>query len=241
MSNTKFSVVKESNCTRLKTGCPPLDTLLLGGVETNIITNLYGPSGAGKTNFTIQAIVSCIKEGKKAVLIDTEGGFSTERFVQMHNKESLKDLFIYNAKTFFEQEQAIKELEILIEKENIGLIPIDSLVSLYRVHMHNDKIQEANQKLSAQLAILSSIARKENIPIIVTNQVYSDFETGEIEVVGGDIPKYASKCLIKIEKKDGLKRVATIIKHRSIPEGVSCDFDITQTGLVAHKKKLGLF
>ena len=241
MSNTNFLIVKESNCNRQKLGCAPLDALLLGGVETNIITNIYGPSGAGKTNFTIQAIVSCIKEGKKAVLIDTEGGFSTERFIQMYNKESLNDLFIYNAKTFFEQEQAIKELEILIEKENIGLIAIDSLVSLYRLHMHNDKIQEANQKLSVQLSVLSSIARKQNIPIIVTNQVYSDFETGELEIVGGDIPKYASKCLIKIEKKDGIKRVATIIKHRSIPEGVSCEFDITQTGLVAHKKKLGLF
>ncbi|MCK4968506.1 MAG: DNA repair and recombination protein RadB, partial [Candidatus Aenigmarchaeota archaeon] len=219
MSESKFIIKKTEEQEKFKSGCGPIDSLLLGGLEKTIITNIYGPSGVGKTNITIQLAVSCIKSGKKAVIIDTEGGISVERFVQMYNKEALKDLFVYDARNFLEQQQAIMELKELIKKENIGLIAIDSLVSLYRLHMHNDKAQEANQKLSIQLATLATLSREHNIPVIVTNQVYSDFETGDIELVGGDIPKYASKCLIRIEKKDDGKRKATIIKHRSIPEG----------------------
>ncbi len=241
MLDAKFTLAQEQNTEKFKTGCKPLDDLLLGGIEKTVITNVYGPSGSGKTNLTIQAAVSCIKEGKKAVIIDTEGGVSVERFAQMHKKEALKDLFIYSAHTFLEQQQAIKELEELVKKENIGFIGVDSLVSLYRLHMHNDKVQEANQKLSTQLAVLSTISRKNAIPVIVTNQVYSDFETGDLEVVGGDIPKYASKCLIRLEKNDNAKRTATVMKHRTLPEGISCDFEIASEGLVAAKKKLGIF
>ena len=38
------------------------------------------------------------------------------------------------------------------------------------------EIQKINRNLANQLRILNEIARKQNIPIIITNQVYSQFQ-----------------------------------------------------------------
>ena len=83
--------------------------------------------------------------------------------------------------------------------------------------------------------------RVEPDPVLVTNQVYSDFDSGELELVGRDIPKYSSRCLIHIERASGTKRKATIIKHRSQPEGGSAEFLIKNEGLVDAGKKFGIF
>ena len=53
--------------------------------------------------------------------------------------------------------------------------------------------------LSVQLNLLTEITRKYNIPILLTNQVYSDFdERNAIKIVGGDIITYASKAAISL-------------------------------------------
>ncbi|NOQ55243.1 MAG: DNA repair and recombination protein RadB [Nanohaloarchaea archaeon] len=214
-----------------------------GGLEPGVITNIYGEAGAAKTSFALEAAKSCINKGKKVIFIDTEGGFSVERFCQMNKKEKLEMLFLIEPKTFRDQNTAIGSLEKKIEeeKEKIGLIIIDSLVSLYRLELHNGDVQPTNRMLSAQMATLIRIAKDRNIPVIATNQVYSDFETGNIELVGGDIPKYASKCLVLLEKIEWGKRKMTMIKHRSLPEGKKTTFEIKNEGLVDCKKKLGIF
>jgi DNA repair protein RadB len=98
--------------------------------------------------------------------------------------------------------------------------------------------------MANQLATLSEIARKRNIPILVTNQVYSDFDVpNNVKMVGGDLLKYWSKCIIKLERVDGVRR-ASIWKHRSIKEGTEIYFDINDSGLVEvqkPKKKFSLF
>ena len=80
---------------KVGTGCKPLDNMLNGGIEKKVITNFYGASGTGKTNVCVQAVASCIERGGKVVFVDTEGGFSAERFVQMHgSEEGLDQVFL---------------------------------------------------------------------------------------------------------------------------------------------------
>ena len=153
----------------------------------------------------------------------------------------LSMLILNSPKTFEEQHRAIKELENLVALERIGLIVVDSLVALYRLELREEKIQEVNNKLSRQLAVLSKIARERKIPVLVTNQVYSDFETGDIELVGGNIPKYPCKTLLKLEKTGWGRRKATLMKHRWKPEGKTSDFEIVDDGIKDAEKKFGLF
>ncbi|KAI8617225.1 hypothetical protein BC830DRAFT_1052142, partial [Chytriomyces sp. MP71] len=43
----------------LTAGCPRIDALLNGGIPARMLTELYGPAGAGKTQFALQLCVTC--------------------------------------------------------------------------------------------------------------------------------------------------------------------------------------
>ncbi len=222
---------------RLELGCEPLDDLLNGGIEEGAITNVYGKSGTGKTNFCVQATARCLQKGGKAVFMDTEGGFSAERFLQIIDDKSLLDnLFMIEPTTFEEQQDAFEKLEEVAEQEDLDLVVVDSLVALYRLKLQNDDAPEINQEFSRQLSVLSKIARQKDIPVLVTNQVYSQFDSDEVELVGRDIPTYWSKCLLKLEKISSNYRKAVLKKHRSRPEDIETRFSITSSGLESNQE-----
>jgi DNA repair protein RadB len=53
---------------------------------------------------------------------------------------------------------------------------------------------------------------------------------GNTKIVGGDILRYASKCLIEVKRFAAEKRVAILRKHRSLPEK-EVWFEITDDGI----------
>jgi len=52
-------------------------------------------------------------------------------------------------------------------------------------------------------------------------------------MVGGDLLKYGSKCLIELRKFRKGRRAAVLRKHRSLAEDTSADFTIVETGFDA--------
>ncbi|MEK6891350.1 MAG: DNA repair and recombination protein RadB [Nanoarchaeota archaeon] len=129
----------------------------------------------------------------------------------------------------------------------IGLIIVDSMTMLYRLEIaeeisngansgfsKDEKIKSVNREMAKQLRILAEISRKRNIPVLISNQIYYDFikdkpferfskPTTKIKderiarMVGGDLLKYWSKCLIELKMENG-RRTAILQKHRSLPE-----------------------
>lgn len=217
--------------TKVSTGSAALDWLLEGGYEKEVITTIYGPAGSGKTNLCL--IFAKQHSDKKIIYIDTEGSFSLSRFRQLseHYADALKNIILLKPTTFAEQKKAFEELKGLIHKE-IGAIIVDSIAMLYRLEIgQTKKIYEVNKQLGAQLSTLTEIARKNNIPILVTNQVYADFDQKErVHIVGGDLLKYQSKCLIELQRTETARK-AIIRKHRSIEEGKKINFVITDLGI----------
>jgi len=85
--------------------------------------------------------------------------------------------------------------------------------------------------LGRQIAYLVEIARKKKIPVLITNQVYADFDNKDkVKMVGGDLLKYGSKCLIELMKFANC-RGAVLRKHRSLPEGRELKFKIVEKGI----------
>mgnify|MGYP006285962705 CR=1 FL=1 len=226
--------------TRVSTGSKPIDSFLDGGLETGIITNVFGKSGTGKTNFCVQVAAEIAEKGEKVVYIDTEKGFSPERFKQIADSEALDNIVLNEPVDFEEQEDAIHSLESIVEEHDPGAVIVDSIVSLYRLEAKGDQYQEVNQKLSNQLSELSKIARKQDIPVVVTNQVYSSFDEDDLELVGRDVPRYWSKCLLQLKSSGNGTREVEIEKHRSMPEGKTAQFKIAGSGLESVDEK-GLF
>lgn len=229
---------------RLPINCDPIDEMLEGGIEYNTLTNVYGPPGCGKTNFCIQSSISCIEnQGKKTIYIDTEGGFSKERVDQISDdtEKVMNNIILMEPYDFSEQIEVVKKLENMCKNEDIGLVVLDSLVTLYRLKLNDQSSRDINTKLAKQLTLLSKIARENQIPILITNQIYSDINNGgKIELVSRDIAKYQSKCLVELRKLEKGKRVAILRKHRSLPEGREVKFAITNKGLKAVDKKLDI-
>ncbi len=221
---------------KLDTGAEVIDQLI-GGFETGVISTVYGAAGTGKTNVAMLAAISVAKKGKKVIFIDTEGGFSIERCKQICDDEKvMKNLEILKPTDFEEQKKIIREIRQVVEEKKIELVVVDSLTMLYRLD-RPDNPQEINLELTKQLSILSSLARKKDIAILVTNQVYSEFDKrDEVNMVGGDILKYWSKCILKLEKIGWNLRKIQIIKHRSLPEGKSAFFEITDSGFKEAEK-----
>ena len=211
-----------------------LDELLRGGIEFGVISNFYGPPGSGKTNLCLLYTLSCLNNNSLVAYIDTENGFSIERFFQLGGtRDLLKKVYYEKPKNFKEQLKSIRKFE----KVDVQLIVVDSLVSLYRLEITRENYTEVNKELAMHLSILSNIAREKNIPVIVTNQVYS-VNPNEIELSGKDIVKYWSKCLIELKKIGDNRRVAILRKHRSLPEGKKIEFEITNTGIEKAKFKI---
>ena len=244
------------NQPKISAGSYDLNKFLAGGYETDIITTLYGPGGSGKSNFCIMAATSQARKSNKVIFIDTEGGFSSERFKQVHQgtkeeiEKDLQNILLLKPTSFKEQEQAFEQMLKHVKKENISLIIIDSIAMLYRLELgeaitadDSNKISEVNRKLANQLRTLNEIARKQNIPVIVTNQVYATFTQNQedrnaerkVSMVGGDLLKYWSKCLIELQHYHG-KRKIILRKHRSLPVK-ELAFEIINAGI----RKRGLF
>lgn len=221
---------------KISAGSFDLNKWLYGGYEKGIITMIAGPPASGKTNFVLLASCSQAKKGNKVIFIDTEGGFSTERVRQIvgeEYKEILKNIFLLNPTNFNEQKKIFMKLLDKIKKENIGLIVVDGMAMLYRLKLGDtvklkdeNKVREVNREVARQMRILAEISRKQDIPVLITNQVYHGFLSEEewkrgikpeANIVGGDLFKYWSKTIIELKNENGKKR-AILLKHRSMPK-----------------------
>ena len=212
------------------------DTLLGGALPKETITTLYGPPGSGKSTICFQYIISCLNENKKVIYIDTEGGFSIERLKQLNPNLKFEDIIIFSPKSFEDQQKIILNLNKEIKNANsIGLVIVDSLVMLYRLKL-GDAPQKINADLAEQLRLLTEISRCFHIPILVTNQMYYEFDTKKPKMVGGTLIEYWSKTIIELENENDFKK-ATLIKHKFKKEGNEKIFEINNEGIKEIKSR----
>lgn len=95
-----------------------------------------------------------------------------------------------------------------------------------------EPILDANRELSRQLSSLSQLCRERKIPVLITAHAYRDFDTGDEHPIGGDALRYWSKALVFLERTGRLsERKATLMKHRSLPEGGSVRFQLVDEGI----------
>jgi len=208
---------------RVSTGSQTLDDLLGGGLERRTITQIYGESASGKSAFCLMAAVASLRAGNSVVYIDTEG-FSVERFTQIAGADAAEfadRLYLFEPLDFAQQGTMIADTEGLLKASDhapIGLLVMDSATALYRTEL--DLGREALRKLLHHMIKLLGLAKKYDIPVLITNQIFMDIERERVSGLGGTALEHLSKAIVRLEKKDSVRR-AMLRKHRSRPEGLT--------------------
>ena len=216
-----------------------LDELLGGGFEKGTITQIFGPPSSGKSNITLSLAVNVAKNNKKVIYIDTEGGISIDRIKQIADSDFSKvanNIIVFEPTSFLEQNENLRAIDVWLRKnhDDVDLIVLDSAVALYRVD--DMKSSKLNKELGKQMGVLSKIARQYDVAVVLTNQIYSAIDgdgNNDVKAVGGTILQYWSKVIIQLERGEEInQRIATLIRHRSIPEGEKVIFSITSKGII---------
>lgn len=225
--------------TRLPTGCDPVDDLLDGGMEVGTITQVYGPPAAGKTNLALTAAVETAARGQRVLYIDAEG-ISPERLSQLvsgrvgpddHN-EVTDRIIVKDVHSFDEQRESIRDASSLAP--DFGLIIVDSLTGYYRLERGQDSTEgDALRAVTRQVTHLLSVARKHDLAILVTNQVFMDPDADRVRPLGGNTLGHWSGTVLRLDRFRGGNRRVTLEQHRSRPAGETTAFRITDDRLVA--------
>lgn len=209
----------------MKVSCGSRDLdVFLGGYDS-VINCIYGPPASGKTTLCLMAAVDLAKKGGKVIFVDTENGFSFERFKQLCRGEFSKvidNIILFRIKDFEDQCEKINDLRKVVLAGKIGLVIVDTIGMYYRLESKND-LYKANKGMDKQLKVLAEIARG-GIPVIMSNQVYTNIENNRINLVGGDMLRNWSKCLIELNKNP---RRITVVK----PENKEMVFEIREGGI----------
>ncbi|GAA3877068.1 DNA repair and recombination protein RadB [Haloarcula argentinensis] len=221
------------------TGCEAIDDLLGGGLERGAVTQVYGPPAAGKTNFALSAVMEVAAAGDAALYIDTEG-LSADRMEQVargraHGTAQTVDdlagrLIITEALDYDEQAEAVQDAaEFAAEVE---LIVLDSATGFYRLRRDDEDGGETLRDVARQITHLLSLARKHDIAVLYTNQVFTDPDSDRSTALGGHTLNHWSGAIVRLDRFRGGNRRATLEKHRAKPAGDTAQFRITDSGLV---------
>ncbi len=214
---------------RIPLGCSQVDRLLGGGIEKGSVTLIYGEAGAGKTNVCMQLARNMAINGNKVAYIDTEG-LSSERLSQVFvdHEDAIKNLLIFEVHSFSEQSDRIDKVEKLAASGTISLVVIDSLTMFYRLNYEDSYVRN---DFIRQTEALLNMARQYEIAVMITSQVYSNIMNGGVEFLGGHALHHNAKTIIRLDKRTDGRRAAVIMKHRSLPEGRTAMYRITENGI----------
>jgi DNA repair protein RadB len=190
----------------------------LGGFGQEIAL-VYGEAGSGKTTLALQGALEVLKKEKKVLFLDTETGFSTDRFQQMGGQEFLDHLIVMNVKDFTQQGERISWL--VDHAGQFGLIIVDTIGHFYRHEVKKNK--SINYQMDRQLRLLFEISKQ--VPVLLTNQVYGKMDSTGVASVGGKMVLKWCQKIIELQRKP---RILKLLK----PEEKAHSFTIVDRGLL---------
>ena len=217
---------KRRSMLRCSTGSSALDDLLLGGIETQAVTEFYGEFGSGKSQIchtlcaTARQPVESGGLDANTIYIDTEGTFRPERVQEIarsrgyDSTQILKSIAVCKVYNSSHLELIIKNLGKYVDDFKAKLVVIDSVISLHRAEFAGrGTLADRQQRLNSMLHKIIRLAEIYNIAIVITNQVQSSPDTffgDPTKAAGGNVLGHASTYRIYL-RKSGENRIAKMI------------------------------
>lgn len=212
--------------------CHGIDALIGGGFPTGVVSHIYGEPGSGKTSLCIQLATSVIRSEKRVIFIASDP-FPSERFAQIAATDTAtlsQKLLVFEVKSFDQQRVTLRNIR-KIAKENVGLIIFDAVTTYYRLEQAKDTEIRSRHAFANQVLLLLGLAKKYDLAITLTNQVYVDTDTQEVLPVAGYLLDNVSAIVLQFVKTHSGRRRAILKKHSIMPLETSAYFKITGQGL----------
>jgi DNA repair protein RadB len=118
--------------------------------------------------------------------------------------------------------------------EQADLVVLDSATGFYRLERGEDaEAGDALRRLGRQVKHLLSLARRHDIAVLLTNQVFADPDRDRVRPLGGNTLEHWTAVVLRLDRFRGGNRRATLEKHRSKASGGTARFKITDAGMDA--------
>lgn len=196
----------------ISTSSIALDKLLGGGVRVGMLTDVFGASGTGKTQFCFQLCVNCAKPKNKkglnanVLFIDATNTFRPERISQIAKHAGLDNklldrIFVSKIYSSGDQIAAIKRITTI---PNLKLVVIDNIADLFSFEYKQSMGAEKHLKFMRFMHELALYALNCNVTIVATNSVRFT-GTEQIQYLDRSISSFAH-FKIELSKKNGVFR-----------------------------------
>ncbi|KAG1657879.1 DNA repair protein RAD51 4 [Nymphon striatum] len=168
----------------LSTPFRSINSLLGGGIHFGEITEVVGSPACGKTQFCLSVATSIpMHTDYKVLYIDTNGGFSSDRIVniliskgfnQLEAEEKLERIQCLQIHDIFKMLSTLEKLKFQFKNQmdkfliDVKLIVIDSISTFIAPHLSGSQ-SDGLGYLCLLSRTLLSIAKREHIAVLVTN------------------------------------------------------------------------
>uniref|UniRef100_A0A0N4ZMW5 DNA repair protein RAD51 homolog n=1 Tax=Parastrongyloides trichosuri TaxID=131310 RepID=A0A0N4ZMW5_PARTI len=242
--------VKRKDLIMIGTGSEKVNELLKGGIETGSITEIFGESRSGKSQFCHTLAVTCqlpVSRGGaegRCIWIDTESTFRPERIAEIAERYGLdSNLALDNiscARVFNcdHQREILIEAAALMAANRHALIVVDSVMALYRTDFQGrGELADRQAHLGRFLRHLLRLADEFGVAVVMTNQVMANVDGSAMyggdtkKPVGGHIMAHASTTRLYFKKAKGETRICKVYDSPWLPEN-EVRFALSSLGVI---------
>ncbi|MGD1834230.1 MAG: hypothetical protein ACPKQO_00730 [Nitrososphaeraceae archaeon] len=222
------------------TGSKKIDNFLRGGIRTGIVTDIFGESSSGKSQFCFSFCANVLKKHPNydIIFVDTTGTFRPERIMEILGDENdisiLDNIKYIRPFTFYAQNKSLEQ----IQERKPKIVIIDSITSLISIEYATISRHLIFMKYLHKLALL---AINHNIAIIATNTMRNNTNLISREKkikqdTGNEFMESAlilySHFRLRFEKKNQLKK--NLYKITCMQPFIKDEiyFNITKNGII---------
>ena len=247
-SATSLATARE-NLVKITTGSQPLDDMLMGGIESGSMTELYGEFRTGKTQLMHTLAVSgqiAVENGGgggKVMYIDTEGTFRPERIMQIAERFRLDGTSCLD-NIAYESEQHGASARVVGSGGCVARTgPLFAHPRRFRhelvpngIRGKRGVIRKANG-VGEVFETFGEVGQRVWRRVVVSNQVVANPEGGMFaganaqKPIGGNIMAHASTTRLALRKGRGGNRVAKNACSPTLPES-EAQYSISDGGIV---------
>ena len=205
-----------------------LDKIFSGELQNGIITEISGLRGTGKTQLSLQFAIEPLSNNKKILFIDTTVEFRPERFLQIIQSRNLSPSLLENLHVSRVTDTQ-KQIEVLknLENDDFSLLVIDNVTDLFSFeYSKKEHLIQKNTNFGNYMIKLSKLAQLKNIPIIITNQIFSHDDTN-YQRMHMHLENYIHQK-IQLEK---IRNNYTCIVLSPFIHEINFDYKITNSGI----------